>query len=80
MIFGVNYIRKQSIARRQLEFKKDSSWRVSEAETAPDSVYKDTESQPMQEEEHIVTNKLCKLHCALRTSKELLLVERETVL
>ena len=81
MIFGVNcMIRKQSIARRQLGFKNDTSLNISEAETAPDSVYKNTESQPMLEEEHIVTNKLCKLHCALRTSKELLVVERETVI
>ena len=61
-------------------FKNDSSLSISEAETASDSVYKNTESQPMLEEEHIVTNKLCKLRCALRTSKELLVVERETVL
>ena len=81
MIFGVNcMIRKQSIARRQLGFKNDTSSSISEAETASDSVYKNTESQPMLEEENMVTNKLCKLYCALRTSKELLVVERETVL
>ena len=81
MIFGVNcMIRKQSIARRQLGFKNDSSLSISEAETASDSVYIDTKSQLMLEEEHIFTYKLCKLHCALRTNKKLLGVERETVL
>ena len=85
LIFGVNYmIRKQFTEREieeQLGLKSDTSLSVSEAETASDSAYKDTESKPMlEEEEYVAVNKFCKLHCALRTSKALLVVDRETVL
>lgn len=75
-------IRNQYKANRfaeHLRAKNDTSLSISEAETASDSGYRETESQPILEDESSA-NKLFKMHSSLRTSELLLVVERETVL
>lgn len=78
LLFGVDYmIRRQFKASKLVEHKdtKNNTSLIScDDSSASDTGYKDTESQPMLEEECAST------HCSLKISELLLLIDRETVL
>ena len=81
LLFGVNFvIRRQFRASSSAEHRetKNSATLSSCDDSASDSGYKDTESQPMLEDE--CANKLGDMHGSLKISELLLVIDRETVL
>lgn len=82
LLFGVDCMirsqRKATNLAKHRETRNNTSLSSCDEISASDSGYKDTESQPMLEDEY--SNKLCGLHGSIKISELLLVVDRETVL